>query len=68
MAFGLVTEKLRILLFAIVFLGGSVTLQAAAVALALRHPPLALATATMLIVLLMYRSATAPRVPLPQTG
>jgi hypothetical protein len=67
-AIGLVGERLRNLLIATVFLVLSLSLQAAAVMLALRHPPLASATATMLIVFLMYRSATAPRKVLQQAS
>lgn len=68
MAVGLIAEKLRLLLLATVLLAAFLSFQAAAVVLALRHPPLALATATMLMVFLMYRSATAPRLALPQAG
>ena len=68
MAVGLIAEKIRILLLAAAFFGASLVLQVAAVVLALRHPPLAMATATMLIVFLMYRSATAPRIALPQAS
>ncbi len=67
-ALGLVTEKLRNLFLTGVFFSTSLLLQIAAIFLALRHPPLALATATMMIVFLMYRSATAPRPVLSQAG
>lgn len=65
---GLVSERIRNLLLASAFLSTAVALEVAAVFLALRHPPLASATATMLIVFLMYRSATAPRVAIQQAG
>ncbi|MGI9220376.1 MAG: hypothetical protein ACR2QS_05000 [Woeseiaceae bacterium] len=65
---GLLTERLRNFCIAAAILGASVTLQLAAVALALRHPPLACAVATMLLVFLMYQSATAPRSPVSATA
>ena len=57
---GLLAERFRTVCIATTLLTISFALQVAAVLLALRHPPLASATATMLIVFLMYRSATAP--------
>ena len=67
-AFGLVGERLRTLMFAAIALGTLVCLEAAAVYIALRHPPLASAIATMLVVYLLYRSATAPRMVVQQVG
>ena len=59
-AFGLVWESLRralIRLLATAMLAG---VAAAAIWLALSHPPLALATSTVLFVVLLYRSVTSP--------
>jgi hypothetical protein len=64
-AVGLLAERLRNFCIAASIFGISFVLQLAAVALALRHPPLACAVATILMVLLMYRSATAPRISAP---
>jgi hypothetical protein len=63
---GLVGERIRHLLLAFLFLSAAIILEVAVVLLALRHPPLASATATMLFVFLMYRSATAPRAAVQQ--
>jgi len=65
---GLLGERFRNICIATSILGISFTLQIAAVLLALRHPPLASATATLLGVFLMYRSATAPRMPAAQSA
>lgn len=65
-AFGLVAERLRRLAL---FFASMLLLLAVAVAgiwLALAHPPIALATSTVLFVTLLYRSVTAPKV-LPAT-
>ena len=67
-AVGLITERLRNLGIASLIFGVSCTLQIAAVVLALRHPPLASAIATMLVVFLIYRSATAPQPNLPRAA
>ena len=63
-AIGLIRERIRSFLLAASFLAMSLLLQIAAVYLALRHPPLALATAMILFVTLLYRAVTAPRLPL----
>ncbi len=65
---GLLAERLRRFLFAVV---SYLLLSAGAIAgigLALSHPPLALATAILLFVLLMYRSVTAPIVRVARTA
>lgn len=59
--FGLVAERLRRLAL---FLAAMLLLLAVAVAgvwLALAHPPIAMATSTVLFVTLLYRSVTAPK-------
>lgn len=58
---GLVGERIRRALFSVVATGAALALQIGAVLLALRHPPLALATAILLFVTLLYRVVTAPR-------
>ena len=63
---GLLRERLRSLCIALAFLATALSLQIAGVLLALKHPPLASACATILLVTLMYRSATAPRPGLQQ--
>lgn len=67
-ALGLIGERIRHLLVAAAFLVLACGIETAAVMLALRHPPIASATATMLIVILMYRSATSPRAALRQAA
>ena len=59
-AFGLVWERLRRGLLKLFTLAMLLTGAAGGVALALAHPPVALATGTMLFVILLYRSVTAP--------
>ena len=64
-AFGLVWEKLRRVLIRL--LATSLLLGVASLAmwLALLHPPLALATSTVLFVVLLYRSVTSPTLKSP---
>ena len=57
---GLILERLRRFAFAIATYVLIVTCAVPGVWLALRHPPLALAITTLLIVFLLYRSATTP--------
>jgi len=67
-AIGLVSERIRNFFRALSFLAISLSVQCAGVLLALRHPPLALATAMLLFVTLLYRSVTEPRtVTVPRT-
>ena len=63
----LLSERLRSFCIALIFLASLLLVQIAGVLLALEHPPLASATATILLVTLMYRSATAPRPAVQQT-
>lgn len=58
---GLISERIRNFLIATSLLVVSLLLQISGVILALRHPPLALATAMILFVALLYRSVTVPR-------
>ena len=67
-AIGLVSERIRSFFRAFSFLAISLFVQCAGVLLALRHPPLALATAMLLFVTLLYRSVTVPRTPLVQSA
>jgi hypothetical protein len=64
----LLSERLRSFCIALIFLASLLLVQIAGVLLALKHPPLASATATILLVTLMYRSATAPRPAAQQTA
>ena len=59
-AFGLVWEKLRRAIIGLFTLTMLLAGAAAGVALALAHPPVALATGTVLFVVLLYRSVTVP--------
>jgi hypothetical protein len=59
-ACGLLWEKARRLLFGLARAVLLIATSAAAVGLALLHPPLALATSTVLFVVLLYRVVTAP--------
>ncbi len=63
----LLSERFRNFCIALICLSASLLVLFAGVLLALKHPPLASATATILLVTLMYRSATAPRSAAPQT-
>ena len=59
-ALGLVWERLRRALLILVCATMVLAVAAAAIALALLHPPIAMATSTMLFVILLYRSVTSP--------
>lgn len=59
-AFGLVWEKLRRALLKLTSLLMVLAVAAGGISLALAHPPIALATSTMLFVILLYRSVTVP--------
>lgn len=60
----LVAEQLRRAVQRILFLVGSISLQIAGIILALKHPPLALAVVSLLLVGLLFRAAV---IPLPRT-
>lgn len=59
-AVGLVAERIRNVLWLVVYLTLGGICAYGAVMLALAEPPLALAMAVMLFVILMYRSVTRP--------
>ncbi len=59
-AFGLVWEKLRRAILSLLTLTMLLAGAAGGVALALTHPPVALATGTVLFVILLYRAVTVP--------
>ena len=59
-AVGLAGERIRRLGHAFIFTCGAFLLQLGGILLALSHPPLALATAIIMFVTLLYRSVTAP--------
>ncbi len=59
-SFGLVWERLRRAIIKTVSLGMVLAVAAAGIGLALLHPPIAMATSTMLFVILLYRSVTVP--------
>lgn len=63
-AIGLIRERIRGFLLGASLLLTALLAPAAGVYLALAHPPLALATAMMLFVTLLYRAVTAPRMAL----
>ena len=58
-AFALISEKLRTLGLALLFIAAGVALHVGGVWLALIHPPLASAAGTVLFVTLLYRLATS---------
>ena len=64
----LLRERFRSFCIALIILMFSLVAQTGGVLLALKHPPLACAFATLLMVTLMYRSATAPRPASPQSA
>ena len=59
-AFGLVWEKMRRTMLKLASVAMVLTVAACGISLALAHPPIALATSTMLFVILLYRSVTVP--------
>jgi hypothetical protein len=59
-AFGLVWEKMRRNLLKLISFLMVLAVAGGAIALALAHPPIALATSTVLFVVLLYRSVTSP--------
>jgi hypothetical protein len=59
-AFGLVRERLRRTIIKMASLGMLFAVAAGGIGLALLHPPIAMATSTMLFVILLYRSVTVP--------
>ena len=61
-AVGLVAEKLRHVLWAVVLISIGGFAEYGAILVALLEPPLALAIAVMLFVILLYRSVTRPMI------
>ena len=61
---GLIGERFRRGLRSLLMTGFLLTIQIGGVLLALRHPPLAMATAMLLFVSLLYHSATSSHQPL----
>ncbi len=59
-AFGLIWEKLRRTLVKLVSVAMILAVAAGGISLALAHPPIALATSTVLFVTLLYRAVTVP--------
>ena len=59
-ALGLLYERLRTLLQALVALVLVAAVACAAIVLAMTHPPIALATSTLMFVPLLYRAVTTP--------
>ena len=59
-AFGLVWEKMRRTTLKLISLTMILAVAAGGISLALAHPPIALATSTLLFVVLLYRSVTVP--------
>ena len=58
-ALGLVVEQVRSAVMAVFFAVAAVSIQVGGVVLALSHPPLALATAIIMFVTLLYRTVTS---------
>ncbi len=59
-AFGLIWERLRRAILSLIHATLIAAVAAGAIWLALLQPPLAMAVATMLFVVLLYRSVTSP--------
>lgn len=59
-AVGLIGERIRRTAMKLAVIGASLLLQIGGIALALWQPPLALATALLLFVVLLYHTVTAP--------
>jgi hypothetical protein len=58
-AVGLISERIRSVLYGVLFLLAGLALHAGGIWLALTHPPLASATAILLFVALLYHLATS---------
>ena len=58
---GLVSERVRNIAVSLILTCTGLAIQAGGIMLALKHPPLALATAILLFVSLLYRQVTSPR-------
>jgi hypothetical protein len=58
---GLVSERIRNTAVSLILACTGLAIQAGGIMLALKHPPLALATAILLFVSLLYRQVTSPR-------
>lgn len=58
--FGLVWETMRRTMLKLVSFAMILAVAAGGISLSLAHPPIALATSTMLFVTLLYRSVTVP--------
>ena len=56
---GLMAERIRNTFIALAAVGIALAIEFGGILLAFRHPPLALATAMLLFVILLYRSVTA---------
>lgn len=67
-AIGLLRERIRNFTIFMSMLAAGIVLPSAGVILALRHPPLALASAIILFVTLLYRSVTQPHASVGQTA
>lgn len=63
-AFGLIAERLRNGIWLVVFMSLAAVMACGAIILALAEPPLALAMAVMMFVILLYRLVTQPVQPL----
>jgi len=57
---GLLAERIRNLFLSLIFVCVSLAIQVGGVMLALSHPPVALAAALLMFVVLLYRSVTVP--------
>ena len=57
---GLVSERIRKTAVSLILTCTGLAIQIAGIMLALKHPPLALATAILLFVTLLYRQVTSP--------
>jgi hypothetical protein len=66
--FGLINERLRRFMFALYSCLLLVSVAVTGAWFAMQHAPLALATSTLLFVMLLYRSVTAPSARWPQTA
>ena len=62
-ALGLIGERIRRVSILLPLVLALLLLQVGSIALALRHPPLALAAAILMFVTLLYREVTAPHQP-----
>lgn len=65
---GLLVERVRRFILGVISISAVCCIAASGAWLAMVHPPIALATSTMMAVILLYRTVTSPQTGLSQTA